>query len=157
MIYYICKELTMSKADTIEKIIVEKTFNHIKQHSSIMFAVGKKVSNEFPEQTVKIKQLIDRIIELNVLRLDPIDHEILQSNDLIECLSFMQNIGEQAEIDINRDLRELKNTVQDLPEDKKWPTYQLADTLLSFYQHGVGYIYKEVKNILFPKPNKNTM
>ena len=157
MIYYIYKELTMSKADTIEKIIVEKTFNHIKQHSSIMFAVGKKVSTEFPEQTVKIKQLVDRIIELNVLRLDPIDHEILQSNDLIECLSFMQNTGEQAEIDINRDLRELKNTVQDLPEDKKWPTYQLAETLLSFYQHGIGYIYQEVKRILLSKTNNSTM
>lgn len=157
MINYIYKEFTMSNRSAAEKIVVAKTINHIKQYSSKMVAVARKLLKEHPRKASKFSHLLERIDEANIIAIEPIEHEILQSKNIKKCLNYMIQVGNQAEIVINADLTELKSVHESLPAEEQKSLYHLNYLLISLYQHGIGYLYKEAKNILYAKPNKNTM
>ena len=145
----------MSKENIAETIAIQKTFNNIHKHFSEIFPVAKKVVKEFPKSAGNLGNIVKHIEKLGVLKPVSMECEVLSSTDPIECLSYIQQIGETAELDINTNLDELKQTVKDEPYSKSHSTYDFANTLYQFYQYGVGNIYSEVKNILFPSQQKN--
>lgn len=144
----------MTKENLAETIAIQKTFNNIHKHFSVMFPMAKKVVREFPSYAGNLGNIVKHIEKLGVLKPTPTKYEMLYSNDPIECLMYMQHVGEAAEKEINSNLDELKQTVKDVPYIKSHSTYDFANTLYQFYQYGVGNIYTEVKNILNPKPQK---
>ena len=145
----------MNNKNIAETIAIQKTANHIQQHFSILYPMAKKVINDFPSQSGNLNSIIKNIENIGALKPTPMKIKFLNSSDYIECISYMQNIGEQAEIDINNDLKELKETVNHLPFNERQSTYDFSHTLYEMYTYGIGNIYKEINTLISPNTEKN--
>ena len=147
----------MGTDNIAETIAIQKTANHIQQHFSLIFPMSKKIIDEFPNQSGNLSSIISNIESLGVIKPSPIDNEFLKSTDLKECLGYIQSICEQAELDINNDLTELKESVNKLDANERFSTYDFSHTLYELYKHCIGNIHAEVNLLISPKRNKPIM
>ena len=130
-------------------IIMSDMLRDTKHYYAIMNTISKKLINDFPQLTVNLKSVIEKIEKTELMKnIADAEDNFIKSNDFVELASYIQSIGEESVEKLKANSDKLGEVIKDMPDNQHSTLYDVRRDLYAYHEVTVGAILKEVNRML---------
>jgi len=134
---------------TPEMAIITDILKDIKHYYSIMYTISKKIINDFPTLSQRLKEIIEEIEKKELMiNVNTVDDPMLKSKDFYELVGYVQNIGETSVVKLEYHLQNLREAIKNMPKEKQTTMNFIRFDVYEKHKVTIGTILNEVNRMI---------